>query len=323
MLIQSHYVPGSFLVRSDEVLAAVATQVKASTLYNRLRPQPTDIKPVVGILGNAWGTEFLLASAADFDDELIGVANNWAVVQAYYAIYHITQALAVARGEQRPRSHPATQRSYCNNWCARPTPLPPWSLGWDASGCRNLPSGRTINNIHGWTTCDHETCWDLAGMALRKAREESLKERRRRERERKRAATKKSWREEEESRRAKGKRPRKEPSFALPHLTRAEKRAIDQSLRPSTLLDHLYRLRIRSNYEDSSMFTEGPEHPTQSCAVHLSLRKITAATLLVHELLIGRLIGTKRLRTAIDDWVSASSVTGAKMGIVRRRTLLI
>ncbi len=324
MLIESQYVPGNYMARHDEVLAAVATQVRASNLYSQLQRRPGNIEPVIAILRNAWGTEILLASAGDFlDDELIGLANNWGVVQAYYAIYHISQALAVAHGAPRPQSHPATQRSYCNDWCARPTPLPPWSLGWDASGCRNLPTGRTINPVHDWAACDHESCWDLVAMALRTTREDSLKERLRGKREEKRTALAKDWRTEEETRQAKGKRPRIERPFALPQLTRAEKIAIDRRLRSFTLLDYLFRLRIRSQYVDTEMFTDGPGHPTQSRAVHLHLRKITAATLLVHELLVGRLIGAKRLQTAIDAWADASGVAGAKMGIVRRRTLLV
>ncbi len=30
-------------------------------------------------------------------------------------------------------------------------------------------------------------------------------------------------------------------------------------MRPYTLLEYLYQLRLRCNYEDSAMFTDGPE----------------------------------------------------------------
>jgi len=326
-LISSHYLPGKYgLLRpKDQVLEALAAQVRSSRPYGRLQPRPTraDIEAIVSALRNAWGTELLLAATGEIaHDELIGLANNWAVVQAYYAGYHAVQALVLARGEPRPQSHPTTQRQNSTFWAMRSVNLPPWSLGWHSAGCCNLPSDRTVNPIHPWTNCDEYTCWNLAAMALRTTREDMLKERFRKDRERKRSAARRAWQREEQGRLARNRRPRVEPRLPLPRLSQPEKLAIDRSLRPSTLLDYLYRLRIRSNYEDATMFTDGPEQAYESWAVHQSLCRITAATLLVHELLVGRLIGTATLCSIIDQWSGSSRIAIANIGVRARRSLL-
>jgi hypothetical protein len=56
-----------------------------------------DVAQVRRSLTNAWGTELLVEQALMLfeDDETIRVANHWAVVMAYYVVYHLSQAFAV------------------------------------------------------------------------------------------------------------------------------------------------------------------------------------------------------------------------------------
>lgn len=267
----------------------------------------------------------LLASSGELaHDELIGLANNWAVVQAYYACYHAVQALAVARGHPRPKSHPKTQQLYRSFWVAASVLLPPWSLGWSSSGCTNPPPGRSVSsNIHQWKTCDDDTCWDLVALALRTTREDTLKEKIKQERRRGQTDHRKQWQDEEKQRLARGFRPRKEPKFPLPQLPAADKSRIDNRLRPTTLIDYLYRLRMRSNYEDATMFTEGPDTAHESRAVHRNLCTVTSTTLLVHELYIGRLIGSRRLGGLVDEWLKSSAVEAPNLGLHARRDILL
>lgn len=329
-LVGAHYVPprGRFMLFRDpnQVQEAIANSVRSSALYNRLSPRPqADTEAVVGIVRNAWSAEFLLASTGELaSDEIIGTANNWAVVQAYYAIYHAGQALLFARGDTRAHRHETGQSQFAAFWTRPSVALPPWSLGWHSTGLLNLPPGRTLANIKSpWIGCDDDTCWELVAMALRTTREDALKEQLRSARERKRAEAKKVWQRDEEARLSQGRRPRKEPSFGLPVLSAEEKRDIDRHLRRFTLLDYLYRLRIRSNYQDTTMFEDGPEQVIDSRVVHDCLRRITSSTLLVHELLIARLIGTESLRNAVDQWTGASAMTMGKLGVNARRHLIL
>jgi hypothetical protein len=149
----------TLLTPLGDVLQGLASAVRASPAFGRLtKRSDADTGAVSAILRNAWATELLLASAGQLArDELIGLANNWAVVQAYYASYHAAQALTVARGQPRPQTHTKTQKAYCDFWVARPVSLPPWSLAWAASGCANLPRRCILGR--GATTTRAGTWW--------------------------------------------------------------------------------------------------------------------------------------------------------------------
>jgi len=45
---------------------------------------------------------------------------------------------------------------------------------------------------------------------------------------------------------------------ALSRLTDQEKGQLVTKVRPHSMMDYLYRLRIKTNYLDSAMFTDGP-----------------------------------------------------------------
>lgn len=160
-------------------------------------------------------------------------------------------------------------------------------------------------------------------MALRTTREELLKVSYSEERKRLRNQRRKQWDEDEEKRRASGKRRRKEPRFSLPILRAADKKTVDGALRPTTLLDFLYRLRVRSNYEDPTMFTEGPESANDTIAVHRHLSHLTSATLLLHEMYIRQLVGVSWLKDQVDDWLAGSGALLPNLGLRARRDLLV
>lgn len=143
---------GLGLLTSEEAaLKGLALRIKGSASMQDRRAQSPDIAQVRRSLECAWGTELLLALSSHFieDDEVIRLANNWAVVQAYYVGYHAVQALAAAKGFLRPATHPKTQRLYVDFWLKRPLDLSPWTLGASADGWANPPSGRNIDpGIH-------------------------------------------------------------------------------------------------------------------------------------------------------------------------------
>jgi hypothetical protein len=140
-------------------------------------------------------------------------------------------------------------------------------------------------------------------------------------RERKRRDNRTAWLAEEAQRIAAGRSPRTEPTWPLPRLNATEKSAVAARVRSYTLLDYLYRLRIKTNYEDAGMFIEGPEEETSSRRVHRDLVAISACTLLVHELHIGAIIGRNELLRWVDDWLGPHA-HGQTLGLVLRRDLL-
>jgi hypothetical protein len=329
-------------LRAFAMLCTTPYQKGVTLLFIRLQQQLASLAPVIVALPsmappstqanleqtrtslvNAWGTELLLALGGQLasEEELLRLMNNWAVVQAYYVGYHAIQALLSARGQPRPESHPKTQAQFAALWADRALHLPPWTLGARDGGWCNLPSHSIDDSISPWSGCDPVSCWSLAGKALRTTREEAVRERLATARDRKRLNNRKAWREDEQSRLSTGKRPRKEPDWPRPHLTANEKRTVHSKVRSYTILDYLYRLRIKTNYEDAGMFIEGPEDQLSSRHVHDDLVAIAGCTMLVHELHIAAIVGRARLLQWADGWLGPNA-HGQHLGLALRRDLI-
>lgn len=331
-------------LRAFAMLCTTPYQSGVSHLFVKLEQQLTGIAPKVMTLPsmtspasatpnltqartslvNAWGTEMLLALGGQLatEEELLRLMNNWAVVQTYYVGYHAVQALLAARGQVRPESHPKTQAQFAALWADRPMHLPPWTLGACYQGWKNAPSPQGIDDsISPWSACSPTSCWNLAAKVLRTTREDTVSERISAARDRARTARRKAWHEEEQQRLARGRKPRNEPSWPRPQLPAAEKRHVDSKVRSYTLLDYLYRLRIKTNYEDAGMFIDGPTDSITSLQVHRDLTAIASCTLLVHELHVAATVGKQRFLQWADAWLGPHG-RGQQLGLALRRELI-
>ena len=123
-----------------------------------------------------------------------------------------------------------------------------------------------------------------------------------------------AWNEERETKTALGKGFRKKKPNTTPRLTGAEKVKIDDGLRPTSIIDYLYRLRMRSNYEDPTMFTDGPETVAESQEVHRYLGTMAHATLLIHELHVQQLIGEDAFAQLVRSWLSDAGSPARGLG---------
>ena len=293
-------------------------------LPNR-RNQNADLEQVKRSLHSAWGTEFLLLTAKRFtrEDELTRLYNNWNCIQTYYIFYYCTQALFVAKGQQRPRGHTSTQNIYYDLWGSRTFNVCPWTFCCGPDGYRNVPDGIIIDeDIHSWAGCTDENIWSIAGKSLMTTRREAFKEKEKQRRGQKRRDERRRWMEEERQRLDEGRAPRGEPNFPLPRLTKEEKRAVDTSLRPFTLMDYLYRLRIKTNYVDSAMFTDGPVDEQESQQVRNYLCRIASNTLFLHELAVSNLVGQRTFEEWVAAWIEQNVPERTNSGLVRRSRFL-
>lgn len=306
-------------------LAALQPRVVQSSTLSQNQNSRADTDQVKRSLANAWGTELILSLSGEFieEDELMRLANNWAVVQAYYVLYHATQALAVAKGIRRPTNHGATQRLYADFWLKSRSDLIPWTLGFGDDGCVNLPNGTvTDNSINAWSRCNSETRWSLASQALRTTREDAVKKALKGRREAQQSQLRKTWYQKERERLAAGQQPRATPTFPLPRLGPSERREAEAKVRPYGMIDYFYRLRIKTNYVDSAMFTDGPQDVVSARNVHHDLRNLVTGTMLVTELHISHLVGVNQLHRWVDQWLTSNSVPNKKLGLASRRVLL-
>lgn len=304
---------------------ALLPRIQALGLCNVAQRNQIDRVILRRSLHNAWGTELLISAGEQWfqDEEIIAVSNNWTVVQAYYVLYHATQAYSIAKGQERQESHPATQRCFAAFWADRNVNLAPWTMGACNTGNRNIPNGVVINaQQHVWANCDDGNCWSIACKALKTTWEHEIVEPRyAAKREALKAQKKRKWQDDEDARLARGRRARKKPKFGLPNLTPAQKADVKEASRTATIMDYLYRLRIRANYEDSTMFTEGPDFEGASAEVRQNLAAIAAASLFVHECSICALVGRRTFVEWVDAWINGHQMAGVARGLAARRAL--
>jgi hypothetical protein len=320
------YMPG----RGREVLAQIAANVIAAfpkTGGNR----QYDKTEMAACLNRAWGTELILATGMRFDSEdgFMRIANSWGCVQAYYVGYSATQALIIANGHPRPPSHPKTQDQAIALWTHRQNGVAPFSfaaiqgsvLNKDPQAYAHGP-GRDIDvAVHSWSACTTSNSWDIAALALRTTREDVVNAAMHEARQRKVREKRKDWSAAEQARLARGKSARPTPTFKTAQLTADEKAACEKAVRPYGLLDYLFRLRIKANYEDAEMFTDGPEDETSSVLVAMSMVRIATAIMMAHEMRIAQLLGRDAILKLARSWVTKNAPSHT-IGIALRLPIL-
>jgi hypothetical protein len=314
-----------FTSRSDAYSSIFDRVRNSGILPNTQSSANVNRHQVRASLENAWGTELLLTLGESIvhDEEVIRQSNNWNVVQAYYVVYHATQAVVVSKNQPRPTTHRKTQQFYHEIFLRSSICLPPWTLAFGHDGPLNVAGNASIDDqIHAWTRCSETTCWSLACKALRTTREDALPERIQKRRENKRALKRREWQDEENRRISCGRRPRQMPRYRLPRLTDAEKEDVYRRLRPFGLIDYLYRLRLRSNYEDATMFIDGPNDEGPSEQIRRDLCLLAGSTSFLCELYISCLLGRATLVGWARHWLTRNTAPGLTVGLAERHALL-
>lgn len=283
-------------------------------------------------LRRSWGAETILCVTADLspDADMTRLALAWGSVQTYYACYAAVQANLAAEGKPLSDQHNTTQKQAADYWAMRKFDLAPWSLAAVSPGTPLACSTGFLNGpgrpldlqVHAWAEPAPGTEWDLAGKALRTTRNERVEEAIKRQREQKRRDKIKAWKADEAVRISAGRKPRKQPSVALPRLTTPEKTAVDRGMRPFTLLDYLFRLRIKANYLDDDMFSQGPDSDTAAQRFASGMIDIVTTTLLVHELRLGKVLGPSWVLNEVDAWLNSHSGAPSSAGLAARRPIL-
>jgi hypothetical protein len=98
---------------------------------------------------------------------------------------------------------------------------------------------------------------------------------------------------------------------------------VRSQVRAFTVLDYLYRLRVKANYVDDELFSQGPENDSDAEEFATRIQHIVAATLLVHELRLGKLLGPKWVLSQADMWLRRNVARLDAHGLTARRQLLV
>jgi hypothetical protein len=265
----------------DGLLAGVAGAVKAAR-WRAVEPAGDKAltAKVSRHLRNAWTTEVLLsAPRALGDPDLVAYANLWAPVQAYYAVFNALTAMANLLTADPPGDHAALL-----SWAARAAGLPrspfvpPFAArvtgcegAWTYPGFPGLTINERISNLSRPTAANAPS---LLALGLRTTRAGQAR------------AAKAGW--------SKTMKPTVagKPRKVMP---RAEFLARTRAMRPTTLFDLLWRLRVRANYQEGDAFLSGLATPTEAADFHAAFCDIVAATLLTVEVYVAHRVGRAAL----------------------------
>ena len=264
-------------------LGQLASKVADSGWLSEIKSFDKDFSQLHKSLNNAWGIEaiFKMENLLIKEDDLIRLSNNWCLMQAYYAFYYTTQALAVIEGYSKPKTHPQVQRAFLKLWSDKHWILSPWCISYNEDGFHNLPPGVSIDDhIHSWKKVDEMTALNLFCKALRTTRDEFIEEALRKRRQR----------------RAGNDQTRKV------RLTQKQKKQTQVRIRPTTLISFLYRLKRKTTYEQSSILAVGPENIYQSAEFRDNLSYLIDSTLLITEMVALKTVGDDRFFSWCKDW---------------------
>jgi len=266
--------------------------VTTSTKFLSIKSKPnhSEIEKIEKLLRNAWFTEIQLNFNRD-NPEFAKYSNHWASVQVYYSIYLALRSLFISMKLITSHSHSPTLKQISDeieNHSA--LFVSPWNITCtgDTKGNShsyiNLPSDVKIGKIS--PLANSNNFFDSYALFLKSTRKKQIEEKR------------KEW--------LKRSKRKKQPNAARGKMI--------AGLSPTTVFDCLYRLRIRSNYQDAEPFLITIENDDRAARFNYSLRNITHHLLQQVELLIARHLGKKQYDVIISrftktgDFVKHSDV---------------
>jgi hypothetical protein len=262
-----------------------------------------DRKRAARELRGAWAYELSMSPpselfAIDVPD-LVMIANHTAGVHAHYAIYKMCRALALALGMPMPEEHERHLDVVEQQFLRRgllPSP-------WDAR-CANGSAPRSRKRAahvfqafpSGTSTCPNlwrpstDTMWSLLATALKTTRDRS----------RGFESDLDNWRRQNRSKAAKAGRTKGHKRW-VPYDVQD---GIYAAMRPTNVLDFVYRMRRRSSYLDDSSFLNNRIGMQDAIGFNRDLLLFTRSTLHVLETLLER--------AAADDFLLRTQETFAK-----------
>lgn len=262
----------------------IAQAVRGTDAFERIRIRDCNTNFVQKSLRNAWSTELVICRSTDFDSaEVVACANAWALVQAYYAIYHLTSAMFEATGWfQQPQQHRRALDQLAEVVTNRGVFPPPWNSYCCGDPRRPVYGGYT-RDCSGAVICnlamprlDNAPEW--IRMIVKTTHQRRFDEKR------------KVWLKQTKNAATGGRYLR------MPPNRRGE---ILRSLAPSTIFDFFYRTRIRANYGDTDPYMLGPALFDNAAVFRQSLVHALTATMVCLEIVICAAIGKEVFEEAL------------------------
>jgi len=259
-----------------------------------------DDRAVERLLRNAWFTEVQLNLPKE-KPEFITYSNHWAAVQLYYACFLSIRGFFMASGSRVDIKHTATLRTISSEIERRPSlfqePISLLCKGDPEKNTEeylNLPSEVTINRISSLTSSKRVSFYDSYCMLLRTTRKRQIEK------------VILEWKRHNTRKR----------------IRKKERESCIDKIQPTSIFDVLYRLRIRSNYEDADLYLLNIEDQTNATNFLNCLTTVAWHTLFVLELIIAKYLRKSVFGRIVSDFLHDETF-GFSANLLRRRWPII
>ncbi len=279
----------NYLIAIDKILQqeypnekSLVDKTVKSRGFNKIQGKNIDYEILGKILRHCWFTELLLAKKVPHSD-LLRFALPWSMVEIYYSILFLLNAYFFTFNKDLPTSHAGFLNTISSDISTSTSPLlPPWNsfLINDPAkiplNFKNFPFASITNFPNPLCSPEDINPWLSYGLFLKTTRKKNLDK------------NIKNWKKENNRRR----------------ILSTERITIINRLRATTFFDCIYRLRIRSNYEDIDSFAFCNAQSYDFEKLHKSICNINYYTSLLFELLIYRSIGKMKFQLIYENFVS-------------------
>lgn len=286
----------------DQARRLVAAQ-RARPAFGRIQRRPfADVAELRRLLAISWASETQLRLAGVGGDVFLRYSNAWAPVQAYYAVYMSLHAWFVTAGMGGLiEDHTRSLRSAVSHLVERGLLPHPFDL--TCTGCPELgerqisgaPANAPLNaHFENLATPSIADFYPRIAKMLETTRDLRL-ERLNRE-----------W--------------KKSRGRMRMRMLAAQKRDVAANLHPTSLLDYLWRLRIRSNYGDVSAFLMGGVDDRSHAMFWEGLVTLASSLCLLTQSLIVARVGPAVYAAAIDEFTGGGGIDlGEPVRFLRER----
>lgn len=259
-----------------------------------LRRPPFDSKTIRRYLIIAWNTEYLLELNNFSEIDIVKISNQWRPIQAYYSIYSAGEAVSYVIDGSLVESHNKCIAKL-NSFFVERVRIRPFCLCYTGSTRRgivskNIPAGvAPVNNL----SRIKSTPVNLIATCVRAEHRNRIDE------------------------------------FEPKKLTKVQRKKgqkkrlkLDYDPGYTTMLNFLYRLRIKSNYKDAEIFiSDSPDEYIKKFSKDLT--SIVNVTLLLFEIIIIRRWGTENFARLAQSYLKSFNYNKQGSGSPLERRLQI
>ncbi len=269
--------------------------IKSKTFCDIQGGRCTDFNKLGKLLRNCWLTEIQLNLT--FED-YVSYSNHWAPVQVYYATYLALRAFYVSMGITISHEHSTTLKNIGEDIKRRPELFPrPWKvicIGDPKNEIEilNHPEGTEFKKSSALNS--NLDIWSSYRTFLKTTRERQLEK------------ICDDWKRSKHKKR----------------ISEAQRLTLVNNLAPTSFFNVLYRLRLRSNYEDADSFLVSIQETDEALRFNKALKKISWCTLFTLETLIARYIKKTKFEEIVHSFQKHEKIKLSEELVGKRMELI-